>query len=353
MMSVASQLESLLIKHSDPIMRLDAWLFEHFDVGKRCGATSQPCGDACVPRKRNGKKVQCKKTTSRTAQEYNQKQRSAKAKDLLEARVAKRTSKKSVEAPQKVAVKPEPKPKAPKSKPKQVDDTPVTKVHSIKTQKDFENLALHTLDKLNREEDLGGLVPIYKLRRAMGELVPRDKFNEFLQEMQANDDVTLQGGSVEDSALDKIQDSVRNGLGKLRTYALINPDAIARVKDRKTLDEKLKDRPELDELGTARQLSKGKPLSTQKDFDSVVIDAAKRLNNEFSYENAIPISKLRSALGDRVSAKDFDTFLQSSERVSGYEEAGVRGATPDVEKGALIRSFDKKKKHYVKFTGLK
>jgi predicted nucleic acid-binding Zn ribbon protein len=62
-------------------------------------------------------------------------------------------------------------------------------------------------------------VPIYRIRREIGDRVSRSQFTEWLMEMQANDILQLQGGSVEDSAPDKIEDSIRNELGKLRCYA--------------------------------------------------------------------------------------------------------------------------------------
>jgi hypothetical protein len=74
-------------------------------------------------------------------------------------------------------------------------------------------------DRLNRDYNLDDLVPIYRMRRAIGERVGRSEFNEWLLEMQANDIFQLQGGSVEDSAADKIQDSITTEVGGLRCYA--------------------------------------------------------------------------------------------------------------------------------------
>jgi predicted nucleic acid-binding Zn ribbon protein len=78
---------------------------------------------------------------------------------------------------------------------------------------------LDVYDKLNYEHNFNNLVPIYRIRRTIGERVNRTEFNDWLLEMQADDIFQLQGGSVEDSAPDKIEDSVSTELDGLRCYA--------------------------------------------------------------------------------------------------------------------------------------
>jgi hypothetical protein len=56
------------------------------------------------------------------------------------------------------------------------------------------------------------------MRRAIGERVGRSNFNEWLLEMQAQDILQLIGGSVEDSAPDKIEDSITTKVNGLRCY---------------------------------------------------------------------------------------------------------------------------------------
>ena len=89
----------------------------------------------------------------------------------------------------------------------------------IGSYEEFKSVALAVYDKLNYEHNLNNLVPIYRIRRAIGERVNRTEFNDFLLEMQADDIFQLQGGSVEDSAPDKIEDSVTTALDGLRCYA--------------------------------------------------------------------------------------------------------------------------------------
>ncbi|MEA5575459.1 hypothetical protein [Anabaena sp. UHCC 0451] len=101
---------------------------------------------------------------------------------------------------------------------------PVALVDAVKggvigSYEEFKSVALNVYDKLNYEHNFNNLVPIYRIRRTIGERVNRTEFNDFLLEMQADDIFQLQGGSVEDSAPDKIEDSVSTELDGLRCYA--------------------------------------------------------------------------------------------------------------------------------------
>lgn len=89
---------------------------------------------------------------------------------------------------------------------------------AIASYEDFKAVAIDVYDSLNRDYNLDDLVPIYRMRRAIGERVGRSQFNEWLLEMQANDIFQLQGGSVEDSAPDKIEDSITTKVNGLRCY---------------------------------------------------------------------------------------------------------------------------------------
>jgi len=91
-------------------------------------------------------------------------------------------------------------------------------VGAIASYEDFKAVALDVYDRLNRDYNLDDLVPIYRMRRAIGERVGRSNFNEWLLEMQANDILQLIGGSVEDSAPDKIEDSITTKVNGLRCY---------------------------------------------------------------------------------------------------------------------------------------
>lgn len=90
---------------------------------------------------------------------------------------------------------------------------------AIASYDEFKPMALDVYDRLNRDYNLDDLVPIYRIRRAIGDRVTRSQFNEWLLEMQSEDIFQLQGGSVEDSAPDKIEDSITTKVSGLRCYA--------------------------------------------------------------------------------------------------------------------------------------
>ena len=94
-----------------------------------------------------------------------------------------------------------------------------SKQSQIVSYEEFKQVALDVYEKLNKGYNYDDLVPIYRIRREIGEKVDRIQFNEWLLEMQANDIFQLMEGSVEDSAPDKIEDSITTELSGLRCYA--------------------------------------------------------------------------------------------------------------------------------------
>ncbi|MFN6563082.1 MAG: hypothetical protein RMY28_025275 [Nostoc sp. ChiSLP01] len=90
---------------------------------------------------------------------------------------------------------------------------------AIASYDEFKSVALKVYDKLNYEYNFNHLVPIYRIRREIGDRVSRTEFNDWLLETQADDILQLQGGTVEDNAPDKIEDSITTVLDGLRCYA--------------------------------------------------------------------------------------------------------------------------------------
>ncbi|MBD1921574.1 hypothetical protein H6F77_10775 [Microcoleus sp. FACHB-831] len=90
---------------------------------------------------------------------------------------------------------------------------------AIASYDEFKPLALEVYDSLNRDYNLDNLVPIYRIRREIGESVSRDKFNEWLLEMQAKDILQLIGGEMPDITPDQAEDSIKTKLGAVRYYA--------------------------------------------------------------------------------------------------------------------------------------
>lgn len=89
----------------------------------------------------------------------------------------------------------------------------------IASYDEFKSVALEVYDKLNQNYNLDDLVPIYRIRREIGDRVSRTEFSEWLLEMQANDIFQLMTGEIPDFNSDKRDDSITiPGVG-LRSYA--------------------------------------------------------------------------------------------------------------------------------------
>jgi hypothetical protein len=89
----------------------------------------------------------------------------------------------------------------------------------IATYSEFKEIALASYDQLNSDFNFDRLVPIYRIRRDLGNQVARTNFNEWLLKMQADGILQLLEGTVEDSAPDKLEDSVMTKVSGLRCYA--------------------------------------------------------------------------------------------------------------------------------------
>jgi hypothetical protein len=98
---------------------------------------------------------------------------------------------------------------------------PVAKAEgsTIGSYEAFKVVALETYDRLNHDFKLDHLVPIYRIRREIGQQASRNDFNSWLLKMQTEKIFRLQGGSVEDSSPDKIEDSITTEVSGLRCFA--------------------------------------------------------------------------------------------------------------------------------------
>jgi hypothetical protein len=85
----------------------------------------------------------------------------------------------------------------------------------------FKSTALETYARLNRDFKLDNLVPIYRIRRDIGDRATRQDFDNWLLAMQSDDIFQLQGGSVPDGDAAKIEDSIVTELSGLRCYATL------------------------------------------------------------------------------------------------------------------------------------
>jgi hypothetical protein len=83
----------------------------------------------------------------------------------------------------------------------------------------FKGVALEIFDRLDRDFNMDNLVPIYRIRREIGERVSRSEFNEWLLEMQAQDHLQLVGGEMPSITPEIAQDSITTSLGAPRYYS--------------------------------------------------------------------------------------------------------------------------------------
>jgi hypothetical protein len=90
---------------------------------------------------------------------------------------------------------------------------------AIDSYKEFKTVALEIYDRLNRDYNMDNLVPIYQIRREIGDRVSRSQFNEWMLEMQTNDILQLIGGEMPSLTPDKAEDSIKTQLGGERYYA--------------------------------------------------------------------------------------------------------------------------------------
>jgi hypothetical protein len=93
------------------------------------------------------------------------------------------------------------------------------KGRAIASYDEFKSAALEVYDKLNQNYNLDDLVPIYRIRREIGDRVSRTEFSEWLLQMQEKDILQLQGGSLPDNDPSKIEDSITTEVSGLRCYA--------------------------------------------------------------------------------------------------------------------------------------
>ncbi|MBN3939797.1 hypothetical protein [Nostoc sp. NMS9] len=98
-------------------------------------------------------------------------------------------------------------------------DVPVNGVKgAIASYDEFKSVALEVYDKLNYEYNFNNLVPIYRIRRGIGDRVSRTEFSEWLLEMQEKDVLQLMAGEMRDITPDKRDDSITIPGGGLRYY---------------------------------------------------------------------------------------------------------------------------------------
>jgi DNA-binding PadR family transcriptional regulator len=88
----------------------------------------------------------------------------------------------------------------------------------LTSYQEFLEETLRIYEDLNRDYNLGDLVPIYRIRRHLGDRISRPQFKEWLLEMQANDLVQLMSCQESHVPQDQLEDSITILSNELRFY---------------------------------------------------------------------------------------------------------------------------------------
>jgi hypothetical protein len=86
----------------------------------------------------------------------------------------------------------------------------------ISTYDEFMSVALETYKRLNYENNYDKLVPVYAIRRDIGDRSTRTQFNDWMLEMHRADVLRLHSGGSMDASKDELTDSIYSDL--LNTY---------------------------------------------------------------------------------------------------------------------------------------
>lgn len=90
---------------------------------------------------------------------------------------------------------------------------------TIASYEEFKPKVLSLFEKLNKGYNYGGLVPVWHLRRELGEQVDRGEFSDWMMEMQAEQEFYLQAGEAREATEDQKRDSITNEIRGLLFYA--------------------------------------------------------------------------------------------------------------------------------------
>ena len=91
----------------------------------------------------------------------------------------------------------------------------------IKSQAAFSTAALKAAKQLDEDYNMDNLIPIHKLREAIGDKVSRSEFSDWLKEMNANDKIDLVGGEMPSLTPEIASNSIKTALGAPRYYLKI------------------------------------------------------------------------------------------------------------------------------------
>jgi hypothetical protein len=90
---------------------------------------------------------------------------------------------------------------------------------AIASYEEFKPEALKLFEKLDKGYNYAGLVPIWHLRRELGDRVGREEFSNWMMEMQAEQEFYLQTGEARQATEDQKRDSITNEIRGLLFFA--------------------------------------------------------------------------------------------------------------------------------------
>lgn len=89
---------------------------------------------------------------------------------------------------------------------------------AINSYAEFKQVALEIYDRLNRDFNMDDLVPIYQVRREIGDRTSRSQFDQWILQLQRDGLINLQSGDMPDLNPEIVADSVKTELGNIRYY---------------------------------------------------------------------------------------------------------------------------------------
>ena len=93
------------------------------------------------------------------------------------------------------------------------------KVEVIGSYEEFKLEILGLFDKLDRSYSHAGLVPIWQIRKEVGNRLQRDQFNTWIMDMQAEQLLYLQSGEARGATEEQKQDSINSEIRGLLFFA--------------------------------------------------------------------------------------------------------------------------------------
>jgi hypothetical protein len=193
------------------------------------------------------------------------------------------------------------KPSAKQSKAKAKTKPSKLRPKKIGSYDDFKTAVIQATNKLNRDYNLSGLVPIHRVKETLGDRVSDEQFDEYLLDMQGDDHIQLSDSPPPGNE--------HLGFGPFSRYYLTNLTG-----NQDAGPDDIVDHPN--------------KISSYEEFTSEIVDLIDKIDQEEGHHGLVPIHEVRRALGDRLSRKEFQDWLIQSHvddlvQLQAYQSAGT------------------------------